>query len=162
MIRIAIPADIPSISAIYNEAILEGGLTGHLEPLSTKNRRAWYLKHRGRYSVVVKIVGCSVVGYAAISPYREGRGAFDETCEISYYVSARFRGRGFGMELIERAIEQARRARFHLVIAAVLGCNARSMDLLIGLGFAILARFPKVARINSSYFDHVYLSRGLR
>ena len=160
MIRNATPADIAAISAIYNEAILEGGLTGHLDPLSTKNRRAWYLRHQGRYSIIVKRADCIVVGYAAISPYREGRGAFDGTCEISYYVSAEFRGRGFGMELIKQAIQQARRAGFRLVIAAVLGCNRRSMDLLTGVGFTVLARFPNVAKINSAYIDHVYLSRN--
>src|SRR5262245_19129125 len=162
MIRTATWTDIETIDAIYNEAILEGELTGHLEPLSIENIRAWYLEHQNRYAVFVKSADRSVVGYAAISPYRKGRRAFEETCEISCYLAGAYRGRGFGKELIEHAIEHAGLAGFRLVIAAVLGCNQRSVGLLSGLGFSILGKLPNAAKINNTHFDHIYLCRNLR
>jgi L-amino acid N-acyltransferase len=146
MITPATWADIEIIGAIYNEAILEGGFTGHLEPLSIENRQAWYLGHQGRYAIFVKTADDSVVGYAAISPYRQGRGAFDETCEVSCYLAGAYRGRGFGRELIKHTVEHASRAGFRLVIAAVLGGNQRSLGLLSGLGFSILAKLPNARR----------------
>jgi len=57
MIRRATLADLESITVIYNEAILEGGFTGDLKPLSIENRRAWFFDHEDRYSIFVKSKG---------------------------------------------------------------------------------------------------------
>jgi phosphinothricin acetyltransferase len=159
MIRSATLTDIESITEIYIEAILEGGLTGDLEPLSVENRREWYIGHQERYAIFVRIVDAAVVGYVAISPYRKGRDAFSETCEISYYVAKQFRGRGLGKELVHHAIEYARGSEFASMLALVLACNQRSIDFLIGFGFSVLGRLPNAARIDGEHVDHVYLSR---
>ena len=161
MIRNATPADVESIAAIYNEAILEGGLTGDLEPLTIENRRAWYSDHQAPYAIFVIVHDGAVVGYAAISPYRKGRGAFNETCEISYYVFREYRRRGFGKALISHAIEYARQSGFRIVLAFILDCNRRSIDLLMGLDFSIRGRLPNAANINEEHVDHVYLVRSL-
>jgi L-amino acid N-acyltransferase YncA len=162
MIRNATLTDIESITEIYNEAVLEGGLTGDLEPLSAENRRAWYVDHQERYAIFVKIVDAAVVGYVAISPYRKGREAFSETCEISYYVAKKFRGQGLGKELVLHAIEYARRSDFASMLALVLACNQRSIDFLTGFGFSVLGRLPNAAKIDGEQVDHVYLSRSIR
>jgi L-amino acid N-acyltransferase YncA len=161
MIRSATPADIESITAIYNEAILEGGLTGDLDPLSIEDRRAWYSDHQAPYAIFVTVLDGAVIGYAAISPYRKGRGAFSEICEISYYVLRQHRGRGFGKPLINYAIETAKQSGFRSVVAFILECNQRSADLLMGMGFSVRGRLPNAANINDERFDHIYLSRSL-
>jgi phosphinothricin acetyltransferase len=161
MIRNATPADIESIAAIYNEAILEGGFTGDLEPVSIENRRAWYSDHQAPCAIFVTVLDGSVVGYAAISPYRKGRGAFNETCEISYYVFREYRGRGFGKALINHAIGYARQSGFRIILAFILDCNQRSIDLLMGLDFSIRGRLPNAANINEEHVDHIYLARSL-
>jgi L-amino acid N-acyltransferase len=161
MIRKAIPADIESIAGIYNEAIREGGFTGDLEPLSIENRVAWYREHQEPYAVFVTVLDNSVVGYAALSPYRQGRNAFSQTCEISYYFSNQHRGLGLGMESINHAIEHAKHSGFRLIVAMVLQCNQRSIDLLAKLDFTISGRLSNAAKINAEYFDHLYLSRSL-
>jgi L-amino acid N-acyltransferase len=158
-IRRATLADLENITAIYNEVILEGGFTGDLQPLSVESRRAWFFDHQDRYSIFVKSLGGSLVGYAALSPYRNGRNAFSETCEISYYLASQHRGRGFGKELVGHALERARHSGFRLIVAMILGCNQRSIDLLLEFGFSISGRLPKAAKINGGHFDHVFLSR---
>jgi phosphinothricin acetyltransferase len=159
MIRTATPADIASMTAIYNDVIREGGLTGDLEPLTVESRRAWLAAHQGRYVVFAQEIDGAVVGYAALSPYRNGRKAFDETCEISYFLSHAHRGSGNGRQLIEHAIAQAGHLGFGLMVAITLGCNERSIDLLVRRGFAISGRIPGAARIGGRAVDHVYLSR---
>jgi phosphinothricin acetyltransferase len=161
MIRNATPADIESIAAIYNEAILEGGFTGDLEPVSIENRRAWYSDHQAPYAIFVTVLGGSVVGYAALSPYRKERGAFNETCEISYYLFRQYRGRGLGKALINHAIGCAKLSGFRIILALVLECNQRSVGLLMGLTFSIRGRLPNVARINKKHVDHIYLSLSI-
>jgi L-amino acid N-acyltransferase YncA len=159
MIRAATLADIDRITAIYNEAVLEGKLTGDLEPLSIENRRAWLLNHMDRYAVLVAVEAECVVGYAAISPYRNGRQVFSETCELSYYFAYAHRGRGFGTALIDRAIAYAVESGFRLIVALILECNRRSVDMLTKRGFAISGRMPQAAKIDGERFDHLYMSR---
>jgi L-amino acid N-acyltransferase YncA len=159
MIRLATPADVDSIAAIYNEAVLEGKLTGDLEPLSIENRRVWLLGHEDRYAVFVVVEAGRVVGYAAISPYRNGRQVFDETCELSYYFAGAHRGRGLGTKVIDHAVEHAVNSGFRLIVALILECNRRSVDMLANRGFSISGRLPQAARIDGEHFDHLYLSR---
>ena len=161
MIRNATPDDLGAITDIYNEAILEGGFSGYLEPLAVENRRAWLLAHPDPFAVLVTTVDGAVVGYVALSPYRGGRGAFRETCEISYYFASQHRGRGLGKEAIRYAIEQARHAGFRIMVAMILASNQRSVDMLLRFGFAVSGRIPNGAKINGSYVDHLYVSRDI-
>jgi phosphinothricin acetyltransferase len=161
MIRKAIPSDIEDIARIYNEAIREGGFTGDLEPLPIVNRQEWYRDHQDPYAVFVTVLDGSIVGYAALSPYRQGRNAFSQTCEISYYFSSQHRGLGLGKKLIKHAIEQAEHSGFRLLVAMVLQCNQRSIGLLVKFGFTISGRLPNAAKIDAEYVDHLYLSRCL-
>lgn len=159
MIRIATLADVDRIAAIYNEAVLEGRLTGDLEPLSIENRRTWLLGHQDRYAVFVVVETDGVVGYAAVSPYRYGRQVFSETCELSYYLARAHRGRGLGTKVIDHAIEYAVGSGFRLMVALILECNRGSVDMLTKRGFAISGRLPQAAKIDGERFDHLYLSR---
>jgi L-amino acid N-acyltransferase YncA len=161
MIRKAIPADIESITAIYNEAIREGGFSGYLDPLSIENRRNWLAGHQDPFAVFVKTLNGPVVGYVALSPYRGGRGAFRETCEISYYFASRHRGIGLGKETILHAVEQARLSGFRMMVAMILASNRRSIAMLERFEFSISGRIPNGARIDGTYIDHLYLSRDL-
>src|SRR3954470_3518316 len=159
MIRKATAADIESVTAIYNEVIQEGGFTGDLEPVSVEARRVWFAGHQDRYAVFVTEVDGAVGGYASLSPYRNGRGAFNETCELSYFLSRRCRGSGVGRQLIDYTIEQAAKLGFGLMVAITLGCNERSIDLLVRRGFSISGRLPGAAKIGATYVDHVLLTR---
>jgi L-amino acid N-acyltransferase len=160
MIRDAVPDDLPAITEIGNEAIREGGLVGHLEPLSVEDRRPWFASHRGRYGVFVKVVDGAVVGYSSLSPYRGGRSAFDGVCEVADFLASRDRGRGYGRELINHAMERAGRAGFRLMVAIALDCNRRSVAILRKYGFAESGRIPGAAKIGDAYVDHLYLSRS--
>ena len=161
MIRQATPADIERITAIYNDAIAEGGWTGDLDLLSVRNRHAWFLDHAAPYGIFVKEQDGLVVGYVALPPYRKGRKAFGDTCEINYYLASAYRGRSFGKALIDHAIEQAMRAGFHVMVAIILANNQSSIELLVQRGFALVGRVPEAAKIDGTYCDHVYLSRRL-
>lgn len=55
----------------------------------------------------------------------------------------------------------ARQSGFRIVLAFILDCNRRSIDLLIGLDFSIRGRLPNAANINEEHVDHVYLVRSL-
>ena len=160
--RKATPDDIESMTDIYNESIREGGLTGDLEPLSLENRRSWYRDHQGKYSIFVKIIDGAVAGYVSLSPYRKGRSAFDGTCEISYYLYRKHRGRGFGGEMIGYALQMAKQSGFQLVVAIVLAINQRSIGILKKFDFETSGILPQAAEIDGIPVDHIYLHRLLK
>jgi len=161
MIRKAIRNDLNIITDIYNEAILEGGFTGDLEPLSVSKRLGWFTDHEANYTILVYSVDEFVVGYVALSPYRKGRQAFNQTCEISYYVFKEYRGRGIGKKLINAALAYAQESGFKTLLAIILACNQHSIDLLKRFGFIVCGQLPKVAHICGKDVDHLYLSRNL-
>lgn len=161
MIREATPDDVEPMRAIYNEAIAEGGFTGDLDPLTAANRMAWFKDHAKPYGIFVKVVNGEVGGYVTLSPYRKGRRAFAGTCEISYYLGSRHRGRGLGKVLVRRALREAGARGFATVLAVILACNERSIGLLLREGFEVCGRLPGVAWIGGERVDHVYLALQL-
>jgi L-amino acid N-acyltransferase YncA len=161
MMRKATSADLEAIAAIYNDAIGEGGFTGDLEPLSLENRRAWFADHRDRYAIFVKVLEGAVIGYVALSPYRKGRRAFERTCEISYYLAGKFRGLGFGGEMLDYALSRAKDSGFRTVVAILLSTNRRSIALLSKFGFSVSGVIPQAAEINGDAAGHMYLHRIL-
>lgn len=161
MIRNATSADIADMGRIYNEAIIEGGFTGDLTPLSLENRTAWFSDHTDRYAIFVKEMNGVLIGYVALSPYRKGRQAFNGTVEISYYLTSQHRGQGIGKQLLAHAVGHATTVGFNLIVAIILGCNQRSIGLLEKSGFRECGRLPEAAYINAACIDHVYLAHTL-
>jgi L-amino acid N-acyltransferase YncA len=158
MIRQATSADIDTITRIYNEAILEGGFTGDIEPVTLESRQSWYLDHINSYRIFVLQEAGAVVGYVSISPYRKGREAFRHTCEISYYLFSHVRGKGLGKKLLSHAIDYAQIAGFRVIVAIVLGCNDRSIKLLQRFQFSESGRICKAAIVGNELVDHLYMS----
>jgi len=161
MIRPALPTDLPTITAIYNDAILEGGFTGDLTAVSLASRQTWLAEHQDNYGVFVVEPAGEVMGYVSVSPYRKGRQAFATTCEVSYYVARGSRGQGLGKALLHHGLAHAQNAGFAVAVAILLGGNARSIALLQRFGFAESGRIQHAACIFGQYIDHVYMSRLL-
>ena len=83
-IRKAMESDLERLTAIYNQAILDGNRTCDTEPFPTEARRAWLLEHdQERFHLFTCLLKGKVVVYAYLSPYRSGRPALADTAEIS-------------------------------------------------------------------------------
>ena len=118
LIRRAGPSDVPEITAIYNEAILTTVATFDTELKTVEERTQWLQSHDERHPVIVALVDGRVVGWSSLTRWSE-RTAYDDTAETSFYVYSTHRGRGIGRMLKEAIIEEARRLKFHTIIARV-------------------------------------------
>src|SRR5436190_8054769 len=98
LIRRAELADLESITAIYNEAILTTTATFDTEPKTASERLPWFQSHGERHPILVAESEGGVVGWASLSPWSE-RPAYDDTAETSFYVRAGRRGQGIGRAL---------------------------------------------------------------
>lgn len=133
-IRAAELADLPAITDIYDEAIRTTTATFDTEPRSEPDQRAWFNSHVGRYPILVATTGGAVVGWASITRWSD-RKAYDDTGEASFYVKSDYRGHGIGRELAQAIVDEARRLKFHTLIARVAGESTVSLHLSNSVGF---------------------------
>jgi len=145
LIRKAAPADLEAIREIYNEAILTTTATFDTEPKSATERLQWFQSHDERHPILVAVGDGKVVGWASLTQWSD-RAAYDDTAETSFYVKSEFRGRGIGRKLKEATVEEARRLRFHTLIARVAEGSEESIHLNESAGFVRVGTLKEVGR----------------
>ncbi len=145
VIRRANLADVEAITGIYNEAILTTTATFDTEPKSVDERTQWLQSHDERHPVLVAEAEGLVMGWASLTRWSE-RKAYDETAETSFYVQASHRGRGIGRKLKSAIIEEARRLRFHTLIARIAEGSQESIHLNESAGFMHVGTLKEVGR----------------
>jgi len=161
-IRTAGIDDLPSIVAIYNDAVRQRFATADLEPVTIEQRSGWFHEHDpASLPLYVAERDGAVAGWCSLSAYRPGRAALTRTAEISYYVAAAVRRRGVGTALVRHAIEQAPRVGKHVLFGILLERNAPSIRLLTTCGLELWGRLPDAALIDGELVSHVYYGRSV-
>ncbi len=155
VIRRATAADLDTILAIYNDAVLTSTASWDDEPVTFENRVAWLEHHNtGRNGTFVAEVDGTVVGFAGYGTFRDKAG-YSETVEHSVYLAAEARGRGLGTGLLSRLVDHARDHGLHVMIGGLSADNEASLRLHERLGFVEVARMPEVGRKFGRWLDLV-------
>lgn len=156
-IRPAVPADLPSLLEIYNEAVAHTTASWDLVPLTPVEHAEWYAtKAEHRHPILVADADGQVLGYAAYGPFRAKAG-YATTMEHSVYVVPEHQGKGIGRTLLVAVIEAARANGVHALIGGLSADNVASMGLHRSLGFVEVGRLPEVGRKFDSWLDLVLL-----
>src|SRR4051794_2125589 len=121
-IRPTTPADLLTITKIYQHAVLHGTATFELIPpdLAEITRRFGALKDGGFPYLVAALQG-RVVGYAYAGAYRP-RPAYRFTVENSVYLQPSMHRRGIGLQLLQTGLS-LHRGEFGL--SAAIDASAR-------------------------------------
>src|SRR5437763_9085980 len=124
-IRPATPADLLTITEIYQHAVLHGTATFELIPpdLAEMTRRFNALIDGGFPYLVAALDG-EVVGYAYAGAYRP-RPAYRFTVENSVYLNPAIHRRGIGLQLLQRLIAECESRGYRQMIA-VIGDSANA------------------------------------
>ncbi|GET33195.1 L-methionine sulfoximine/L-methionine sulfone acetyltransferase [Prolixibacter bellariivorans] len=155
-IRMASGADVPTITRIYNHAVLHSLTTFDTVPLSEEERRMWLAMHNEDYPVLVAQVDEEVVGYASLSKWSEKQ-AYDQTVQFSIYLDENFRGQGIGLRLSESILKYAKEQGIHSVISLISEGNEVSFALHRKLGFHLMGVMKEAGRKFDRYIDvHFY------
>jgi L-amino acid N-acyltransferase len=144
-IRTARLDDLDAITEIYNHAILHTTATFDTKPKTPPEQIEWFRSHDARHPILVAEIDGQVVGWASLSAW-SGRCAYADTAETSFYVKAEYRGKGIGTRLKESIIEEARRLKFHSLIARVAQGSDASMHLNERFGFVAVGVLKEVGR----------------
>lgn len=161
-IRAATAADLPAITAIYEDAVLHGTATFEIDPpdLAEMTRRFETLANGG-FPYFVAADGAQVLGYAYAGPYRP-RVAYRFTVEDSIYLAPAAQRRGIGGKLLAALIEACEAKGFRQMIA-VIGdsANAGSIAVHGNAGFQMIGTHPDVGFKFGRWLDTVAMQRAL-
>ncbi|MGO1948123.1 MAG: GNAT family N-acetyltransferase [Mycobacteriaceae bacterium] len=135
-VRETIEADIPAVTAIYNDAVVNGVAVWNDDVVDETNRLEWLSAHRVPGTVALTAVGDDgdVLGYATYGDFRSYDG-FRHTVENSVYVDGGQRAGGVGTALMTALIDHARQEGKHVMVAAIEGGNTASIRLHSKVGF---------------------------
>jgi len=152
LIRPAELSDLDAITEIYNEAILNTTATFDTEPKTGSEQLSWFHDHDARHPVLVAVLDGNVAGWASLSKW-SGRCAYADTAETSFYVKAEHRGQGIGRKLKAAIIEEARKLKFHTLIARVAQGSEESLHLNECFGFVHIGTLKEVGRKFNKLLD---------
>ncbi len=133
-IRGARISDIPAITGIYNEAILETVATFDTESKSATEQESWFSEHGEVYPILVAERSGSVVGWVSLNRWSDSK-TYGFTAKMSLYIGKSHRGRGYGRRLLEAVLTEARCREFHIILARVADDNAKVLHLLESFEF---------------------------
>ncbi|MEW9502669.1 GNAT family N-acetyltransferase [Jeotgalibacillus marinus] len=142
-IREALLSDVPAITKIYNDAILHTVATFDLVEQPLAERMVWFEKYGGKYPLIVAEINGEVAGYSCLNPFRD-KDAYEDTTELSIYISPAFQGKGVGKKLMEEIIQHARSLGYHVMIGGITGGNEASVKLHERFGFEFAGCFKEV------------------
>jgi L-amino acid N-acyltransferase len=160
IVRLAQATDAEAIRAIYNLEVTESTVTFDIVPRSHEEQRAWLAAHAGAHPAVVAVESDEVVGFGALSPYKD-RPAYSTTVEDSVYVRRDRRGAGVGRLILGELLGLATRHGFHAVIARIVGDHEASITLHDRCGFTLVGVEKEVGRKFGRWLDVVELQRLL-
>lgn len=158
-IRAAIEKDLAEIVEITNQAI-RAKRVGFTKEMTVPERTAWFHDHGPeKYPILVADGNGAVIGWASISPYRQGREAFNKTAEISCFVHDRHQRQGVGTALLAEMISVSQRTGKSTIVAIIFHTNSGSARLLEKNGFELWGRMPKVGEIAGVLLDHLFYGK---
>jgi L-amino acid N-acyltransferase len=160
-IRDAVPADIPIMMNIYNEAVRNSTVTFDLEEKTLADRQAWFAGYGKDYPLIVAEFTGEVVGYCSLSRFRE-RAAYASTAELSIYIAIPHQGIGVGSKLMSEIIDRGTKRGFHTVVSGINNGNQASIKLHEKFGFQHVGHLREVGRKFGEWLDVFYYQRMLQ
>jgi len=155
-IRLASGADLPAINAIYNHYVATSTCTYQFEPETEEGRRQWFDSHDSGHPVTVAQIDGEIVGWGALSEFRE-RFGYRFTVEASVYIRHDAHRRGIGRAILGDLIERARELGYHTLIGGASADQTASIGLQESMGFRKVATFHEVGHKFDRWLDVVFM-----
>ena len=162
VIREARPDDAQAIVSILNPIIEAGVYTVLDTPLTVEYERDYIANfpQRGIF-YVAEDQDQKIVGFESGEPYATYTHAFDHVAVIGTFVDLKERRQGIGTHLFEATLEAARRTGYEKIFTFVRADNAASLTFYLKLGFRVVGRAERQARLNGKYIDEILIERFL-
>jgi phosphinothricin acetyltransferase len=148
------PEDWPAVEAIYAEGIETRQATFETATPT------WAEFDAGRLGAhrFVAVDGERVVGWVAVSP-TSSRDCYSGVAEHSVYVDSEARGEGVGTTLMEALLESTDRGGIWTLQTSIFPENEASLALHERVGFRVVGRRERIARLDDDWRDTLLLER---
>lgn len=148
------PSHWAEVERIYAQGIATGNATFET---TTAAWEVWDAGHLPRPRLVA--LGAErVLGWAALS-HVSRRPAYAGVAEVSVYVVEEARGRGIGLALLRRLVEESEAAGIWTLQASIFPENAASAALHERVGFRVVGRRERIGRLHGVWRDTLLLER---
>jgi L-amino acid N-acyltransferase YncA len=156
-LRAATSADVPAITAIYNDGIAGREATFETRPRAPEEVAPWL--EDGHPLIVAEDDG-AVLGFARVSAYSD-RCVYEGVGEHGVYVATAAQGRGLGRALLEALCEEAEAAGYHKLTSRIFTSNAASRAVHRAAGFDEVGIQRRHGRLDGEWRDCVLVERLL-
>lgn len=162
MLRLSTSADAEQIREIYNHEVMHTTATFDLVPRSLPEQQEWLAARSGAFATIVAVdtAGGDVVGFGALSPYKE-RAAYRTSVENSVYVRRDRHSQGIGRLLVDELLSTAELSGFHAVFARINATSEASIALHRRCGYELVGIEREVGRKFSRWHDVALMQRLL-
>ena len=154
-IRDATLNDLPRIVEIYNEAIPGRLATADLEPISVESRIDWFKAHepcdRPLWVCLRESQGNlppMIIGWLSLSSFY-GRPAYNQTAEVSIYLSQNFQGKGIGSYLLKTLLDHCQNNEVKTLLSFIFAHNSASLTLFKKFNFKEWGYYPDIAELDN-------------
>jgi RimJ/RimL family protein N-acetyltransferase len=153
--------DAEEIVAILNPIIAARCYTALDSELTVDAERDFIraFPSRGVFLVAVDSTSNRIVGFQDVSPFADFTRAFDHVGIIGTYVDLALRRQGIATQLFASTCEAARRNGYEKFFTYVRADNEAGLDAYLRLGFHIVGRAVRQAKIDGRYVDEVIIER---
>jgi L-amino acid N-acyltransferase YncA len=155
-VRLASEVDVPAITRIYNEGIVDRIATLETEERTEEERLAWLTNRDARHPVFVAERDGVVAGWAALNVFNP-RAAYRFVAEFSVYVGREARGAGVGRALLTRLVAEARTLGYHKLVLAAFPINEAGMRLYEAVGFREVGIYREQGVLDGHWVDTIVM-----
>ena len=152
--------DAREIAEIYNRYVANTTATFELRPLTEEEMRGRIEEVAAKFPYYVWEEEGIILGYCYAHKWK-GFAAYDITLESTIYLLPDVKGRGIGMKLMKRLIDECRRRGFISLIACITAENEESCRFHEKLGFRQVSLFRNVGKKFGRLLDVADYQLGL-
>ena len=153
--------DLPVIVEIYNSTVAGRMVTADTEPVSVESRVKWFNDHEPvKRPLWVVLENEKIIGWVSFQSFY-GRPAYQGTAEISIYLGEKVRGKGYGKQVLQYAMDKCRELGIKTLLGYIFGHNEPSVRLFKKLGFEAWGTFPRVAELDNIERDLIIFGKRI-
>lgn len=131
------------IISIYNWAIENTSATFDTELKDIKSYSP-FLETLTNHPLLVAVDDDEkVLGWGCLKPYSDRR-AYDDTVELSIYISPKHHGKGIGNIVMEELLKESQLHKFHTILSRVTSESEASIKLHKKFGFETIGTMKEV------------------
>lgn len=162
ILRAVTAMDIPAISAIYRESVINGTASYEIDPPTDEEMAKRFAAVAGNgypYLAAVSETD-AVIGYAYASAFRT-RPAYRWMVEDSIYIAPESRGLGIGKALLAALLGRSAALGFRQMVAVIGGAQPASVALHRAAGFSEAGVLIGTGYKHEKWLDTMLMQKAL-